>query len=72
MTILLSSLLLANAVFNFLTWPTFFRRVARDPRARDAAGKPTAFFRVHLVLLVIGVGLGLASLIAAVLSLFAL
>jgi len=72
MTILLSSLLLANAVFNFFTWPTFFRRVARDPRARDAAGKPTAFFRVHLVLLVIGVGLGLASLIAAVLSLFAL
>ena len=72
MTILLSSLLLANAVFNFLTWPTFFRRVARDPRARDAAGKPTAFFRVHLVLLVIGVGLGVASLIAAVLSLFAL
>jgi len=72
MTILLSSLLLANAVFNFFTWPTFFRRVARDPRARDAAGKPTAFFRVHLVLLVIGVGLGVASLIAAVLSLFAL
>ena len=72
MTILLSSLLLANAAFNFFTWPTFFRRVARDPRARDAAGKPTAFFRVHLVLLVIGVGLGLASLIAAVLSLFAL
>ena len=72
MTILLSSLLLANAVFNFFTWPTFFRRVARDPRARDAAGKPTTFFRVHLVLLVIGVGLGVASLIAAVLSLFAL
>jgi len=72
MTILLSSLLLANAAFNFFTWPTFFRRVARDPRARDAAGKPTAFFRVHLVLLVIGVGLGVASLIAAVLSLFAL
>jgi len=72
MTILLSSLLLANAAFNFFTWPTFFRRVAKDPRARDAAGKPTAFFRVHLVLLVIGVGLGIASLVAAVVSLFAL
>jgi len=69
MTILLSSLLLANAAFNFFTWPTFFRRVARDPRARDSAGKTTAFFRVHLVLLIVGVGLGAVSLVAAGLSL---
>ena len=69
MTILLSSLLLANAAFNFFTWPTFFRRVARDPRARDNAGKTTAFFRVHLVLLIVGVGLGAVSLVAAGLSL---
>jgi len=69
MTTLLCVLLLANAAFNFFTWPTFFRRVARDPRARDAGGKPTAFFRVHLVLLVIGVGLGVVSLVAAGLSL---
>jgi len=62
-------LLILNAVFNFVTWPTFFRRVARDPRARDAAGKPTAFFTVHLVLFVIGITLGAASALGGVLSL---
>jgi hypothetical protein len=62
-------LLLLNAIFNFFTWPTFFRRVAKDPRARDAAGKATAFFTVHLVLCIVGVTLGVVSAIAAVLSL---
>ena len=62
-------LLLLNAVFNVLTWPTFFRRVARDPRARDANGKPTAFYTVHLILCLIGVTLGIVSALAGVLSL---
>ena len=62
-------LLLLNAIFNFVTWPTFFRRVAKDPRARDAAGKPTAFFTVHLVLFIVGITLGAASALAGVLSL---
>lgn len=62
-------LLILNAIFNFVTWPTFFRRVAKDPRARDAAGKPTAFFTVHLVLFIVGITLGAASALAGVLSL---
>jgi len=59
------AILLANAVFNLVTWPTFFRRVARDARARDEAGKPTAFFTVHLVLLILGLALAAFSLAAA-------
>lgn len=62
-------LLILNALFNFITWPTFFRRVLKDPRARDAAGKPTAFLTVHLVLFIVGVTLGAVSLLGGVLSL---
>ena len=69
MTVTLAILLLLNGVFNFVTWPTFFRRVVRDPRARDAAGKRTAFFTVHLVLFIVGVTLGAVSLLAGLLSL---
>jgi len=42
--------LFAAALFNFLAWPTFLRRVARDPRARDERGRPTKFLRVHVIL----------------------
>jgi len=61
---LLIALLLANALFNVCVWPAFFRRVAKDPRARDAAGKRTRFFTVHAVL--IGAALVLAAVSAVV------
>ena len=57
---MLATLLLVNAAFNVIVWPAFYRRVAKDPRARDDAGRPTRFLRVHAVLI------GLALLIAAV------
>jgi hypothetical protein len=57
-------LLLANAVFNVVVWPRFWKRVAADPRARDAQGGRTAFYRVHAVL--IGAALVLAALSAIV------
>lgn len=66
---LLVALLIANGLFSLLVWPTFFRRVARDPRARDAAGRPTRFLRVHAVLIGVALVLAIASLIAAVLTL---
>ncbi len=66
MTPLLIALLLANAAFNVLVWPSFFRRVSRDPRARDAGGKPTRFLTVHAVLV------GAALLLAAVSAIVAL
>ncbi|WP_375339582.1 SCO4848 family membrane protein [Microbacterium rhizophilus] len=67
--LLLAVLLLANAVFNVLVWPTFYRRVSRDPRARDAAGRPTRFLTVHAVLIGIALLLAVASAIAGVTAL---
>lgn len=63
---LLIVLLFANAVFNAVVWPRFYPRIAKDPRARDAAGKPTAFLIVHAVLIAIALVLALASVIAAI------
>ena len=69
MTTALSVLLILNGVFNIAVWPTFFRRVARDPRARDAAGKPTAFLTVRLVIVIVALTLAAVSLLAGVLAL---
>ena len=66
MTIALGIVLLANAAFNVLTWPTFLKRVARDPRARDEAGRPTRFLRVHQVLVVIALVLAAVSAVFGV------
>lgn len=57
-------LLLINAAFNVLVWPRFYGRVAKDPRARDADGRPTRFLIVHAVL--IGTALLLAAVSAVV------
>jgi hypothetical protein len=69
MTVTLSVLLILNGVFNVAVWPTFFRRVARDPRARDASGKATAFFTVHLVIVAVALTLGAASALAGIIAL---
>lgn len=58
--------LLAGAVFNLVAWPRFYPRIANDPRARDAEGRRTVFYRVHVVLIAIALVLAVASLIAAV------
>ena len=63
MPTLLAVLLLINAAFNVLVWPTFYRRVAKDPRARDSAGRATRFLVVHAVL--IGTALVIAAVSAA-------
>lgn len=53
-----SLVLLVTAVWNLIVWPPFLRRVRRDARSRDDAGRATTFLRVHAVL--IGVSLALA------------
>jgi hypothetical protein len=57
-------LLLVNAAWNFLVWPPFlFRRVLRDPRARDDRGQSTGFLRFNVALIVVSFLIGLLSLI---------
>jgi hypothetical protein len=72
MQILLAVLLLLNAVFNVVVWPRFYRRVAGDPRARDAAGTPTPFLIVHAVLIGIALVLALVSAVAGIWALVTL
>jgi hypothetical protein len=58
-------LLLANALFNVIVWPRFYPRIAADPRARDADGRRTAFYTVHVGLIALALVLAAASGITA-------
>ncbi|KQR31696.1 MULTISPECIES: SCO4848 family membrane protein [Curtobacterium] len=69
MLVFAAVVLFLGAVFNVITWPRFFQRVATDTRARDAAGKPTTFYTVHLVLLLVALAIAVASVIAGILLL---
>lgn len=62
----LAILLIMNAVFNIVVWPRFYGRIAKDARARDAAGRPTRFLIVHAVLIGMALLLGVISLIAGI------
>ncbi len=64
--IAIAVLLFVSAAFNIFAWPTFFRRVARDPRAHDEAGRTTRFYTVHLVLLIIALVIAAAEIAAGV------
>jgi uncharacterized membrane protein len=70
-TTTLAVFLLVNAVWNFLVWPAFFRRILRDPRSRDANGRATRFLTVHAVLIGVSLLLGVVSLVLGVLGLLA-
>lgn len=61
-------LLILNGVFNIVVWPAFFRRVLRDPRARDAAGKPTRFLVVHAVIVAVALLLAVASVVVGLIG----
>ena len=64
-------LLLVNAAFNVLVWPRFYGRVAKDPRSRDASGRPTRFLIVHAVLIGAALLLAAVSAVVAILALTA-
>jgi hypothetical protein len=55
-----SLVLVLAGLWNLLIWPRFFQRIAKDPRSRDAAGRPTRFLRVHAVLIGVSVLFALA------------
>jgi hypothetical protein len=67
---LLAVLLLVNAAFTVIVWPTFYRRVARDSRARDASGAATRFLTVHRVIVGAAYLIAAVSAIAAIVSFF--
>ena len=69
MYVLLAILLLVNAAYNVWTWPSFLRRVAKDPRAHDENGKMTRFYTVHIVLVVVALVIAAASAVAAIVAL---
>lgn len=62
-------LLILNGVFNVVVWPTFFRRVLKDPRARDSAGRPTRFLIVHAVIIGVALLLAAVSVVVGVVAL---
>ncbi|QAY72547.1 hypothetical protein ET445_03500 [Agromyces protaetiae] len=61
--------LFLNALFNVVSWPRFYPRIANDPRARDAEGRRTAFYTVHVVLITVALVLAALSAVAGVLVL---
>jgi hypothetical protein len=57
----LALVLVVSGVWSLVVWPQFLRRVMKDPRARDAAGKATKFLTVHVVLVTVSMVLGAAT-----------
>lgn len=57
----LAWVLIVAGVWSLVVWPQFLKRVTKDPRARDAAGKATRFLTVHVVLVSISMVLGAAT-----------
>jgi hypothetical protein len=64
-----SVVLIVAAAWNLLVWPRFLQRVVKDPRARDAAGRPTRFLRVHVALVTVSLVLAGAVGVLGVLTL---
>ncbi|BCW51306.1 hypothetical protein [Arthrobacter sp. StoSoilB13] len=58
---ILGWVLIVAGVWSLVVWPQFLKRVMKDPRAHDAAGKATRFLTVHVVLVSISMVLGLAT-----------
>jgi hypothetical protein len=65
----LAIVLFLNAAFNAVVWPQFYKRVAKDPRARDENGKATPFLTVHVVLISIALVLALVSVLLGIAAL---
>ncbi|MFE5839497.1 SCO4848 family membrane protein [Arthrobacter sp. NPDC056493] len=53
--------LIVSGLWSLAVRPQFLRRVMKDPRARDTAGKATKFLTVHVVLVTVSMVLGAAT-----------
>ena len=67
---ILAWVLILSGFWSLVVWPQFLRRVMKDPRARDTAGKATKFLTVHVVLVAISMVLGAATALIGILGLF--
>ena len=67
----LAWVLIIAGVWSLVVWPQFLKRVMKDPRARDAAGKATRFLTVHVVLVSVSMVLGAATAAIGVAGLIA-
>ncbi len=67
--LLAACLLIIAGAWSLVVWPQFLRRVMKDPRARDAAGKATKFLTVHVVLVSISMVLGAATAVIGIMGL---
>jgi hypothetical protein len=63
-----SVVLVVTGLWNLLIWPRFWQRIAKDPRSRDTAGRPTRFLTVHAVLIGVSIVLGVAVGVLGVLT----
>ncbi|YCQ21773.1 hypothetical protein M1D93_06635 [Arthrobacter sp. Z1-9] len=70
MPVFAALVLVIAGLWSLVVWPQFLRRVMKDPRARDAAGKATKFLTVHVVLVSISMVLGAATAIIGIMGLF--
>ena len=61
--------LVVAGIWSLVVWPQSLRRVMKDPRARDAAGKATKFLTVHVVLVTISMVLGAATAVIGIMGL---
>ncbi|WLQ05251.1 SCO4848 family membrane protein [Arthrobacter oryzae] len=57
----LAWVLIVAGVWSLVVWPQFLKRVMKDPRARDTAGKATRFLTIHVVLVSVSLVLGAAT-----------
>ncbi|WP_026820266.1 SCO4848 family membrane protein [Arthrobacter castelli] len=62
----LALVLILAGVWTLVVWPPFLRRILKDPRARDEAGRATRFMMVHLMLISTSMVLGLATAIIGI------
>lgn len=67
--VLAAVVLILAGLWSLVVWPQFLRRVMKDPRARDDAGKATRFLTVHVVLVTISMVLGAATAVIGFLGL---
>ena len=62
-------ILVIAGAWSLVVWPQFLRRVMKDSRARDSAGKATKFLTVHVVLVAVSMVLGAATAVIGITAL---